>query len=185
MEMDKILSPRLSILSGGPGAGKSTLIEYLQHLGHTCFKESGRAIIQQQLHTGGYALPWEDREAYAWLMFRQALTDHKAAMKQQGPIFFDRGLPDVIGYLELCGLPVPPEMEAAALHCRYHPVVSMLPPWPEIYKKDAERKQSFEEAVQTYEAMLRVYTRYGYEIIAVPRTSIKDRVTFLLDRINR
>lgn len=183
--MDKTLPACLNILSGGPGAGKSTLIEYLQRLGYICFPESGRAIIQQQLRTGGDALPWKDREAYARLMFRQALADHEAAVKKQGHIFFDRGIPDVIGYLELCNLPVPPEMEAAAWHCRYHPIVSMLPPWPEIYKKDAERKQSFEEAVQTYEVMLQVYARYGYKTLAIPCAGIKDRAAYLMDQISR
>ena len=45
----------------------------------------------------------------------------------------------------------------------------MMPPWPEIFSNDDERKHSFEDARASYEAQLRTYERFGYQIIFVPK----------------
>jgi len=55
----------------------------------------------------------------------------------------------------------------------------ILPPWQEIYKTDTERKQTWEEAVYTYQQLKLVYARYGYETINVPIGSIEDRKRFI------
>ena len=39
----------------------------------------------------------------------------------------------------------------------------MAPPWRAIYVTDKERKQSFAEAIKTYDLMVRVYEELGYE----------------------
>ena len=70
--------------------------------------EAGRAIIQDQRAIGGSALPWADRSAFAELMLGWELRSYREAQSYDGRILFDRGIPDIIGYLELSGLPVPP-----------------------------------------------------------------------------
>lgn len=59
------------IITGGPGAGKSTIIEKLSAKKYTCLPESGRAIIQDQVRIGGNALPWLDRQAFAEISHSQ------------------------------------------------------------------------------------------------------------------
>jgi predicted ATPase len=96
-------------------------------------------------------------------------------------VFFDRGLPDVAGYLRLSALPVPPHVESAARTHRYNGRVFILPPWREIFRQDRERKQDFGEAVRTYETMVRTYKDYGYERIDVPPAPVDERVRFILN----
>lgn len=48
---------RFIIISGGPGSGKSTLIDALERQGFPRTVEAGRAIIQDQVAIGGNALP--------------------------------------------------------------------------------------------------------------------------------
>ena len=43
---------RFHVLTGGPGSGKTTLIEALRRAGHACSVEAGRAIIQDQVAIG-------------------------------------------------------------------------------------------------------------------------------------
>jgi predicted ATPase len=100
-----------------------------------------------------------------------------------GPVFFDRGMPDVVGYLRLMALPVPRHVERAAALFRYNRHVFIAPPWAEIFTPDAERKQSFDEAVRTYEAMVATYEALGYDLIELPRSSIAERVTFLRAKV--
>lgn len=141
--------------------------------------EGGRAIIQDQVAIGGNALPWSDRAFFAALMLSWEMRSHAMAGQQHGIVFFDRGVPDVIGYLTLCRLPVPQHMEEAARQFQYNRTVFLAPPWAEIFGQDAERKQDFEEAVRTFEAMEATYRRLGYEIALLPKASVQERVDFI------
>ncbi len=176
---------RFSVITGGPGSGKTTLVEALARAGFACSVEAGRAIIQDQVAIGGRALPWADAAAFAELMLSWEMRSYRMACQQPGPAFFDRGVPDVVGYLRLVGLPVPAYADAAAKAFRYRPPVFIAPPWPEIFAQDAERKQSFEEAQRTYAAMVDTYANYGYELVALPLASVEHRVRFILDHLQQ
>lgn len=112
------------------------------------------------------------------------MRSYHLARQARGPVFFDRGVPDVIGYLKLTGLTVPAHAEAAARRFRYHRRVFIAPPWPDIYAQDTERRQDFAEAVRTYDAMVDCYTSYGYRLIELPRVSVKARVRFVMDTLD-
>lgn len=99
-------------------------------------------------------------------------------------VFHDRGVPDVIGYLNLCGLPIPRHLDRAARDLRYHRQVFIAPVWPEIFASDAERRQDLDEARRTFEAMAAVYPAYGYDLIELPRALVKTRAAFVLDRLD-
>ncbi len=171
---------RFIVVSGGPGSGKSTLIDALEKRGFARTQEAGRAIIRDQTAIGGAALPWADRALFAELMLAWEMRSHAMARLAEGTVFFDRGAPDVIGYLTLCGLPVPAHMEEAARRFRYNETVFLAPPWREIFAQDAERRQDFAEAVRTFEAMEATYRRLGYRIALLPKASVEERVNFIL-----
>lgn len=147
--------------------------------------EAGRAIIQHQVSIGGKALPWADRAAFAELMLAWEMRSHKEALGANGPVIFDRGVPDVIGYLRLCGLPAPEHVRKAAELCRYNHRIFIAPHWPEIYAHDAERKQTPAEAEATYRSMAEVYGELGYEPIALPLAPVQERVKFVLAELAR
>lgn len=176
---------RLFVLTGGPGAGKTTLLETLAAAGHAVAPEAGRAIIRDQLAIDGPGLPWRDRALFAELMLNFDLRSYGEAQAGVAPIFFDRGIPDSIGYLRLCGLPVPEHVDRAAHAFRYARIVFAAPPWREIYAQDAERKQDFAEAERTYEAVTAAYREHGYELVELPRADVATRAAFLLDHVER
>ena len=145
--------------------------------------EAGRAIIQDQISIDGSALPWKDRVAFAELMLNWELRSYREAAEVSGAVFFDRGIPDVIGYLSLCGLDIPLPVRKAAEKFRYNKQVFLAPPWQEIFHEDAERKQSWVEAEATFEAMLSTYKAMNYEIILLPLSSIEERADFIAEHI--
>ena len=89
----------------------------------------------QEMQSGGDGLPWIDRERFAELMFEWELRSYREAERQDGPVIFDRGLPDTIGYLRLEGLEVPAWMEEEAWRLRYNSRVFIAPPWKEILRQ--------------------------------------------------
>jgi predicted ATPase len=115
-------------------------------------------------------------------MLARDLAAYDAYRAATAPVVFDRGIPDVVGYLRLEGLAVPDTALRAAEDRRYARVF-VCPPWPDIYTTDAERRQTPEIAERTYRAMVETYTGCGYEIVAVPRAPVVTRVRFVLEQI--
>lgn len=177
------MTNHLHVITGGPASGKTSLIEALAGDGVRHMPEAGRSIIQDQVDIGGTALPWNDREAFAALMLAWEMRSYREAVNAAGPIIFDRGIPDVIGYLRLCGLPVPPPALRAAEQRRYAKKVFIAPPWPAIFEQDAERKQTIAEAEATYHAMVDSYSGLGYELVSLPLAPVVDRVRFVREII--
>ncbi|HST12698.1 MAG TPA: AAA family ATPase [Terriglobales bacterium] len=174
---------RFFVVTGGPGSGKSTLIEALARTGFGRSVEAGRGIIQNQVAIGGRALPWVDPALFAEMMLAWEMRSYCIAQGQAGQIFFDRGVPDVAGYLRLMKLPIPTYLEKAIETFRYHSRVFITPPWEDIFQQDHERKQDFAEAIRTYESLAETYTCYGYELVELPRRSVEERARFVLERL--
>ncbi len=173
------------IITGGPGMGKTTLIGKLGELGYGAVKESGRTIIQSELDKGGVRLPWLDREGFAEAMFEMAVNDFNQSLTRDVTTFFDRGIGDVIGYLQWCKIPVPTRYWDAAKTLRYCRHVFMTPPWREIYQMDSERKQSFSEAIDTFETMKIVYKQLDYHLVELPKVSADRRANFIVQNLEK
>ncbi|MPT48886.1 MAG: ATPase [Sphingobium sp.] len=177
------------VITGGPGSGKTSLIEALAQGAYIndrqfsapllTMPETGRAIIQDQIAIGGTALPWADRNAFAELMLSWACRSYREAMASKGPVVLDRGIADIMGYLMLCNLPVPAHMRRAAELYRYNPLVFIAPHWPDIYVQDAERKQDERLAEATCRMMGQVYTNLGYDVVPLPLVSVQERADFV------
>lgn len=177
------MSESLIVITGGPGAGKSTLLDHLhRHHGLNIVEEGGRAIIREQLASGGDALPWANREAFCREMFEHALKTREQALDSGGLWLFDRGLPDVLGYARLCGLAVPEELQIAARKLRYARTVFLAPAWEAIYRNDAERRQDFAEAQRTAAMMAKVYEELGYRLLELPLGGLEERAELVLMR---
>ncbi len=177
------MTDNLHVITGGPGSGKTSLIDTLSAEGVRHMPEAGRAIIQDQVDIGGTALPWADREAFAMLMLAWEMRSYREALNASGPVIFDRGIPDVIGYLRLCGLPVPATALRAAEQRRYASRVFIAPPWTAIFEQDAERKQTLAEAEATYHAMVGAYSGLGYELVELPLAPVMERARFVREQI--
>jgi predicted ATPase len=106
---------RLFVLTDGRGSGKSTLVGALEQAGYARSVEAGRGITEDQVAIGGQALPWCNAARFRrdGAVLRNALLPYGHG--QTGPVFFDRGVPDAVGYLRMLGLPVPRHMEKTRL----------------------------------------------------------------------
>ena len=111
------------------------------------------------------------------------LRAYEDAQALSGPVIFDRGIPDIMGYLTLCGLPVPPHIAAAAKAASYNAHVFLAPYWDEIFSQDTERTQTRAEAEATYAVMHETYIALGYKITKLPRADIATRADFVCKQL--
>jgi len=170
------------VITGPPGSGKTTMLRELEQLGFVCMPEVARQIIQEQVRTGGTALPWSDREEYTRLMLKRSIESYQQTPSSQ-PTFADRGIPDTLGYARLIALGDEREIRDACVRYRYASPVFVTSPWEEIYETDTERKQDFAEVVRTFHFLTRTYEECGYALLEVPQAPPRERALFVLEHI--
>lgn len=163
------------VLSGCSGGGKSTLLAELAKRGFATVPEPGRRIVEEELRVQGRALPWVDMAAFARRALALAAEDRDRMAGVQGWIFFDRSMIDAVAALQ--------QVEGGALRDvrpRYHRRIFMVPPWPELYTVDNERRHGWAEAVAEYDRLLIAYKALGYVVILLPKLAVPRRIDFLL-----
>jgi len=176
------MSPRKRlVITGGPGAGKSSLVDALAAQGWRVFAEAGRATMLLQEAVDGPAHPSRDPAAYAEAMLLWDMRSFQESLAATTHCIFDRGIPDTIGYLRLIGRPVPQHMLRAAKRMPYDDPVVVAPPWRAIYRNDAERSQDFAEAEATHAAVTAAWRELGYRLVDLPLADIAERCKFIAD----
>lgn len=166
--------------------GKTTLLQELRQRGMAVVPEIARELIKEQQALNGDALPWKNKKLYMEMMFHRSLASFEKTKndhQETTTLFFDRGFLDALCYASLEGIPIDQEMRAYVETARYNNNVFILPPWKDIYRNDAQRKQDWNEAVFTYNKMIQTYRGYQYDLIEVPKATVAERADFILDRI--
>jgi predicted ATPase len=171
------------IITGGPGSGKTSIIEELRKRGVLCVDEVARSILKEQNAIGGDATHLGDRRKYCELMLSRSMFTYNRVQETRAPVFFDRGIPELAGYRRFTEADVPAHFHKAIEVFRYNPVVFVAPPWEDIYRNDEERIQDYREAVETYEAIMATYPQFGYRLVEIPRLPVSERAQFLIDYV--
>lgn len=171
------------VFTGGPGSGKTSVIELLCHMGYQSAPEVGRKVIQAQIKSIGNALPWLDKTAFRNEMVLEEINNYKNFGNTE-ITFYDRSIIDSYGYSKLERISISEHLLAKCGELVYYRKVFIFPPWEEIYQNDAERKQDFNEAVATYHEMVSAYTKFGYDLIEVPKVSVKERAQFIVSKLS-
>lgn len=173
------------VLTGASGSGKSSILDRLQRRGHLCVPEMGRQVVKDEVAAGSDGTPWQDGERFIELVLARSIEAFQAIQERVRPVFFDRSIAECIGGALAAGRPPLPHRLEAARTFRYHPMVFVTPPWPEIYVNDAERRHSFEQGLQYHRAELAAYAHCGYRLVEVPRGPVEGRVDFILEQVAR
>jgi predicted ATPase len=166
------------IVTGGPGAGKTTLLNELAAMGHVTVDESARAIISERLATGRSPRP--DPVAFAREILRRDIEKYLKQPRTSAWVFFDRGLIEALGMLDDASPLAPSELASALATYPFHPTVFVLPPWEAIYATDAERDQTFADALDVHARVVRWYRSCGYVLSEVPRLPVAQRAEHVL-----
>ena len=61
------------VITGGPGFGKTVLIEKLRYLGYRTGEETARQIIIQQIECQGDILPWKNSSKFEKVVMQERI----------------------------------------------------------------------------------------------------------------
>ena len=165
------------VCTGAPGGGKSTVLAALEGDGTVVLPDAAREVIRAR-KAAGLTPRGTDAE------FATAVLEREASARASVPAgstiaLHDRGLPDAIGLALAAGVidevDARSRLEGAGLDTQ----VLFFGAWGAIHRTDAERDQSYTEAVQVERWLRGFLTRFGFEIVEVPKTEVGERVAFV------
>ena len=169
------------IITGAPGTGKTSIINELKKRGYECSEEISRNIIIEQLKKKGKSLPWEDLTSFSLKVFNKRLNQFKNANKNKIH-FFDRSIIDVIAYMRIKNLNTS-SFIFQTKNIKYNKTVFYTPIWEDIYINDNERKEDIKTAIKIEKKIIKTYQEFNYNMINIPKISVKERANFILSEI--
>ena len=178
------------VITGGPSVGKTSLVEHLKSLEYICFPEVIREFTIEETENKTTEDLKSNPIVFAddSLLFNQRLMAGRSGQYKESQqldtdyIFFDRGLPDVLAYMDFFDQSYDEAFTKVCEDMAYD-MVFILPPWETIFALDGERYESYEELIQLNECLTERYTHFGNTPIVVPKATVDERVQFILNKL--
>lgn len=168
------------VITGGPGFGKTTILNLLAEKGFPVCPENARSLMTQvrDKEESGKLGSWPSD-------FEKIIADRRVdfltSISEEVIAFSDRGLPDQVAYSRYKKKVPSPFISGVVTANRYAPIVFVTPPWKEIYTKDKIRREEFTDALEIHRQIVNAYLKYGYKIVNLPLTIPEERVKFILN----
>ncbi len=169
------------VITGGPGTGKTTVINELINRNYTCIPEISRKVTLDAREKGIEQLFLTEPLLFSEMLLKGRVSQYIEATKlDTNLVFFDRGIPDVHSYLNCMKTNYPDVFIDQSIKYKYSKVI-IFPPWEEIYTSDNERYETYDESLKIYRYIKQAYLDLGYTIYEVPHETVKNRTDFILD----
>jgi len=173
---------RRVVFTGGPGAGKTSVLNELRSRGYATTGDSARSIIADRLRSRQSPRP-KPLEFARQVLHLDALS-YACHAQTVDLVFYDRSIVDALCMLDQVAPIEERELKMLLMRYAYHRQAFVFPPWREIYANDLERDQSFPEAERVHERVTHWYRQCGYELIEVPRAPLEQRLGFVLHALD-
>jgi len=168
------------VITGGPGTGKSSIINELINRGYTCLEEISRQVTLDAKKEGIDQLFLTNPLLFSELLLKGRQQQYiEATNLNADVVFLDRGVPDVLAYMDFIGDSYPQHFIDVCKDSKYN-MVFILKPWKAIYTSDSERYESFEQALQIHDNLVNTYKNHNYVLIDVPFDTVRNRTDFIL-----
>lgn len=172
------------VLIGGPGTGKSTVLNKLKEKGFFCFDEVSREVTLKAQKKGIDQLFLTEPLLFSEMLLEGREEQYlKAEKRKENIIFLDRGIPDVHAYMNYFKTAYPSLFLEKSKQYKYD-LIFHFSPWEEIYITDNERHETFKESVTIDKFLIKAYSELDYKIINVPFGTVDERTNFIINSLS-
>ena len=173
------------VITGGPGSGKTEIINELEKRGYHVRHEIVRNLYKEGKKKGFNAFkknPFEFSNKLLDFRISQFHSSSELEYDLNKPyVFFDRGIHDTFAYLRFLNKNY--KYKNIIFSFSYD-FVFLLNPWKKIYVNDDERMESFSDSKKIYKSIKLIYSEAKIKTKTILNDSIKNRVDYIINYLN-
>jgi predicted ATPase len=167
------------VITGGPCAGKTTVLRELADRGYRIVEEAARTFIDQERVKGKSMKEIRGDELWFQKQLLKMKRDIEQSLDPEEVTFFDRGIHDSHTYYQLAGSEKDEELDSALEHATYQKVFlfDLLPMEQDYARTDSHLAATINRKLGIS------YMLAGIPVIQVPVLPVAERVSYILERI--
>lgn len=170
------------VISGGPGTGKTSLINELGKRGYRIVPEAARRLFDSDPKFAGKSIMEIDlNEFHKSILEIQKKDLEKLLNRNHEVVFFDRGFLDTLAYMKFNNLDVSEEAIKFSKLIKYRLV--FICDFLDRYSKDNLRQEPEDYQKKVHREIVKTYEDREYSPINIPFMSVKKRADFIISRI--
>jgi predicted ATPase len=171
-------------LTGGPGVGKTTLMKACAARGYQTVPEAYAVLYEQATCSNNLATFFNDPVAlYARILEKQIAFE--SVLDEKAIAFLDRSAVDILAFAQFFNVSLSADI-CEHINSRHYDGIFFLDPLPiHLYKQCAQRKETYDQALEIHALLKEVYRQCGYaqKIIHVPFGAVDERIAYILNHL--
>ena len=178
-----MINTKKILITGGPGAGKTSIIDELEKRNFNCEHEIVRSLTIEGKKKGNDQAFLSDPLKFTKKLLDLRIIQFNKIQKNE-ITFYDRGVHDTLAYLKYIKVNIGNNLINKCMKIKYN-MVFVLPPWEKIYQRDDCRYESFEESIKIFNQIIEIYEDFEMNTIVLEEGTVEERVNKILSQINK
>ncbi|PRY44889.1 AAA family ATPase [Umezawaea tangerina] len=175
------------VLTGTPGAGKTSVLRLLETTGHTVVEEAATDAIALA-HALGREDPWQDRTFIDAVLALQRRRQDAVPATTPHTVFFDRSPVCTLALSRYLGFPTSPllarEVDRVVAEGVYEQTAFLVRNQGFV-RRTAARRISMEDSLVFERVHERTYRELGFDLVEVPAGPLADRAALVCRTVER
>jgi predicted ATPase len=168
------------VITGGPGSGKTTVVNHLNMLGYHTTIEHARHFIDTQMITGRTVEEIREKRKEFQLGILDMQILQESSLSPDELVFLDRAIPDALAYYRFLNLPVDKKLETSLKKASYKKIF-ILESLPLV--NDYARREDGADQKKIADLITEVYESLPFPVIHMPVLPPEERVDFILKNL--